>query len=67
VIRKDDGEWVAECTECGTTEFGGTVEKFSDMVKYIKGLGWVVYKDDSEGPEEKGEWVHLCPDCVPQT
>lgn len=56
-IRKGDGEFTAECSECGAEEYGGVEDNFLNFVEYIKDLGWKIKKDDDE-------WVHLCPDCA---
>lgn len=54
-IRKDDGELVAECNECGMSEYGGTLE-FREFVDQLKESGWAIRKDGDE-------WTHTCPDC----
>lgn len=55
MIYKEDGELVAECNDCGTHEYGGTLE-FREFVQSLKDLGWRISKDGEE-------WVHHCPEC----
>ena len=57
MIRKENGEYCCECTECGMGEFGGTIEDFREFVQQWKDTGWKIRKEDDE-------WQHTCPDCV---
>jgi hypothetical protein len=56
MIHKEQGEHVAECNECGLSEFGGTLE-FDKFVRHLQDAGWKITKDEDE-------WVHCCPDCI---
>ena len=56
MIRKEDGEFVCECNECGIEEFGGTMEDFREFVQQLKDTGWKIRKLE-------GEFMHFCPDC----
>lgn len=55
-IRKTAGEFVCECSECGTEEYGGIQDDFKKFVSEIKDLGWRIKKEGEE-------WIHLCPGC----
>jgi hypothetical protein len=57
MIRTEKGEFVAECTDCGDREYGGTEEDFRQFVASLREGGWNVYRD-------RGDWTHLCPDCA---
>lgn len=56
MIHKEDDELVAECDDCGLSEYGGTLE-FKEFVQQLKDTGWKIRKED-------GQWLHRCPDCV---
>lgn len=56
MIRKEKGEFVAECEECGTDHYGGVIEDFRAFIDDLKANGWSVRNDG-------GEWVHYCEDC----
>lgn len=56
MIRRDNGELVAECTECGAEFEGGTLE-FADFIEDMKENGWKIRKDGDE-------WQHFCPECL---
>lgn len=56
-IRKERGEFVVECCECGMEEFGGTIDDFKEFVQQLKDTAWQIRKDGDE-------WIHTCPDCV---
>lgn len=58
MIRKDKGELVAECNECGEEEYAGTLD-FADFIADLKDKGWKIRKDD-----EAGEWTHTCASCA---
>lgn len=55
MIHRENGELVAECNECGISEFGGTLE-FKEFVQHLKDADWKIRKDGDE-------WIHVCPDC----
>jgi hypothetical protein len=55
MIRTVQGELIAECTECGATSYGGTLE-WTDFIEELKEDGWRIRKID-------GEWFHYCEDC----
>lgn len=60
-IRRDKGELVAECENCGAEEYGGTLDPssqddFRQFVADLKAQGWRVYKDGED-------WCHDCPTC----
>lgn len=55
MIRKDKGEYVCTCDECGDKNYGGTLE-FHDFVQQLKEDGWRIRKDEDE-------WQHFCPEC----
>lgn len=57
MIRKERGEYVAECDDCGTEAYGGTTETFMAFLDEIKKQGW---KAKNNG----GDWEHFCPGCV---
>jgi len=57
MIRKQDGEFVVECNDCGTRLYGGVIEDFREFVADIKENGWSVRKVEDE-------WEHYCEDCV---
>lgn len=56
MIHTERGEHVAECNECGMSEYAGTLE-FREFVRHLKEAGWKISKDEDE-------WTHLCPDCT---
>ena len=56
MIRREKGELIAECTECGTEYPGGVCDDFRDFVEELKLNGWKVAKAEDE-------WTHTCPDC----
>jgi hypothetical protein len=61
MIRREHGECVAECDECGATTEGVIegIDSLPAFVAEIKGQGWVVRQDDD------GDWVHYCgSDCA---
>lgn len=63
MIRRERGDLVAECDDCGTDtehQLQGCRD-FLEFVAELKDDGWKVFKD------EDGEWRHLCPDCVGET
>jgi ribosomal protein L37AE/L43A len=55
MIKRVDGEHVAECDDCGEEYAGGTLE-FTAFVADLKKEGWCISKDGDT-------WVHTCPDC----
>lgn len=55
MIHRDNGELVAECTDCGEDYNGGTLE-WNEFIAELKDVGWQIRKVDDE-------WEHLCPDC----
>lgn len=55
MIRKDKGELVAVCEECGEEHYGGTLE-WADFIADLKAAGWRIRKDGKE-------WLHLCESC----
>lgn len=62
-IRKVKDEFVAECNDCGTEEYGGTIDiksqsGFREFVQLLKDQGWRIKKDD-----DSDEWKHYCPEC----
>ncbi len=60
MIRREGGDLVAECDECGETREAET-DDFHDFVEELKDAGWRIRKED-------GEWKHRCPDvaCDPE-
>lgn len=56
MIHKDQGELVAECEDCGISEYAGTLE-FREFVEHLKDAGWKISKDGDE-------WIHRCPECA---
>lgn len=56
MIRRDRGELVAECNECGTEFNGGTLE-WSEFIEDLKSNDWKFRKEGTE-------WEHFCPDCT---
>lgn len=56
MIRKDNGELIAECNEC-SAEFAGGAFEWSEFIQDLKDNGWKFRKEDDE-------WEHFCPDCV---
>lgn len=65
MIRRDRGDLVAECDECGDTS-EGTVDGERDFLAFvaaIKQYGWRIRKVDEAG--NTGEaYEHLCPGCA---
>ena len=59
MIRKEKGEYVAECNLCGEEVAGGIISDFRKFVDHIKDLDWTVKRDD----DEEQTWVHFCPLC----
>lgn len=62
MIRRERGELIADCDECGESTEGvvglsGGFRDFGLFVAEIKANGWRNRKDD-------GEWMNLCPDCA---
>ncbi len=55
-IRRERGEIVAECNECGAEYPGGTLE-WGQFIMDLKDEGWRFRKVNDE-------WEHRCPDCV---
>jgi len=55
-IRRDKGELVAECDECGTEFPGGVQDDFRTFIQELKDAGWKIRKDGET-------WEHICPDC----
>lgn len=55
MIRRDKGELVAECDDCGE-EFPGGVSEFNDFIQSLKDAGWRIRKDGDD-------WVHICTCC----
>ncbi len=58
-IRRDNGEFMAECEDCGATHYGGVEDDFKAFVDDLKKEGWKIRKD-----EDSGEWEHRCEECV---
>jgi hypothetical protein len=61
MIRRDKGEMVCECDDCGHTTEGVIVgvTDFHEFVRELKDHGWTVRKDEDD------EWRHYCsPDCA---
>ncbi len=58
MIRKERGELIAECNECGD-EFPGGVLEWSEFIADLKANGWRIKKDGDE-------WIHECESCQPQ-
>ncbi len=56
MIRKEDGELVAECNICGDEFPGGVQNDFHAFVQELKDAGWKIKKDGDE-------WRHTCPEC----
>ena len=56
MIRKEKGEFIAECEECGTEHAGGVIDQWSEFIADLKENGWKIAKDQDE-------WTHTCPDC----
>jgi hypothetical protein len=56
MIRRDSGELMAECDDCGSPEYAGTLE-FREFVDELKAMGWKIRKDGEE-------WTHTCPTCL---
>lgn len=56
MIRREKGELIAECTECGTEFAGGVEDDFRAFIQSMKAAGWLVRKDGED-------WEHLCEDC----
>lgn len=56
MIRKEKGELVASCDECGAEYPGGVQEDFRAFVEELKRDGWQIKKDGEE-------WLHICPEC----
>ena len=55
MIHKEQGELVAECEDCGISEYAGTLE-FREFVEHLKDAGWKISKDGEE-------WIHRCQEC----
>ena len=55
MIRRDNGELVVECEDCGHEYYGGTLE-FHEFVEHLKDSDWIVHK-------VADRWEHICPDC----
>ncbi len=56
MIRKEKGELIAECDECGTEFPSGIEVDLRSFVGGLKDAGWSIEKDE-------GEWLHICPEC----
>ena len=56
MIRKSNGEFVAECVECGAEFYGGVEDDFHRFIDAMKAEGWRIRNDG-------GEWQHFCDDC----
>ncbi len=56
MIRKEKGELIAECSECGEDFPGGVQDDFRAFVEELKAAGWKIKKDGDE-------WLHICPEC----
>lgn len=56
MIRREKGELIAECDECGAEHPGGTQDDFRAFVQELKDEGWRIGKDGDV-------WTHTCPDC----
>lgn len=57
MIRTVDGELLAECSECGEEQPGGTLE-FREFIADLKDREWKISKDEDD------QWQHLCPGCA---
>ena len=58
-IRKRQGDRWLECNECGYEGNEWTDDDFRAMIDEAKDEGWHMFK-------RRGEFVHICPDCVEQ-
>lgn len=59
MIRRERGELIAECDNCGESSdcyFRGG-DDWHEFIAELKEKGWRIRKDDDE-------WKHYCPDCV---
>ena len=45
------------CDNCSNEFNYDYLKDFWDVLAHIKQEGWKIYK-------EKGEWFHICPDCL---
>jgi hypothetical protein len=56
IHKNRSGEFVAECTECGSEAYGGVEEDFRAFVAELKRQGWKITKNGDE-------WEHHCEAC----
>ncbi len=61
MIRRDKGEIIFECDECGADFPGGTAE-FYEVLQDLKAAGWRIRKVEDEDDGET-TWEHYCADC----
>lgn len=57
MIHEDDnGEFTAECDDCGDEFTGGPFAKIDEFIAHIRDLEWTVTEDEDN-------WIRKCPEC----